>query len=572
MRHLLRCFAWPALALGMAQAMPVASAQPDARPPASEPTAAHAADLPSGQEARRIVVHRNGNDGDTVTVTLGLPLPPGTLDDAGRLRILDETGAEIPAAVEPTLRWHGADGSIRAVRVQFKVQLHGDVRTLSFDIGSERSESIEPWPYPEGLAHGPHALRVPGALATLSPAWLAASLIAGPQIPFDPADNAYDRFVETQFGWAQALPTDDPHAWLFDRTSTLFKLYVRSGRIDHLRAAVESYRFYMSHLVRSGPSSGRDCAGGWRFGAVNSCDVKYVYIEPIVLALGLTGDDSLHDAALIERMVTLWDNGGWSGIKASPYERADQIFTERHIGLGLLETVKAYELTGKPAYRQRVERRIGWLLDHQRKNPDGQPADGAWRHSWQRHEGDDYDPATDIRGASPWMSENIVDGLWQAWLATGDARVPGMLTDFGRYLEKHGWIAPDTFERAGHSWRDDCSGEHGEIAWYWSSSLADLETLIRTQDNDGWYSDAHTVELGLPVAAALYFETDPGQRAALQRRLEGIAHSYDEACARSRKPPRKFNWNNRGAGVVQWLSRQPAPSESGRVSPMAARN
>lgn len=545
-----------------------ASAGEPAKAPRIAGVVASAVSVPDSPDSRRIVVHRNGAIGDTVAVTLGLPLPPGALTDADRLSIHDASGAEVPAHAETVLRWHSADDSIRALRVQFRLPMAADTQTLTFRLDETRTRTLEPWPYSEALVDGEHHLRVPGALATLSPDWLTASLIAGPQVPFDAQRNPYDRYLARQFVWAQALPTTDPHAWLFDRTSTLFKLYVRSGDIEHLRAAVGSYRFYMSRLIRSGAASGATCIGGWAFDAVNSCDVKYVYVEPILLALGLTGDDSLHDDALVKHMVELWDSGGWSGIPAGPYTRVDQVFTERHIGLGLLETVKAWELTGDAGYRRRIDQRIGWLFDHQRENPDGQPADGAWRHSWQRHEGGEYDPATDIRGASPWMSENIIDGLWQTWLVTGDERIPAMLTAFGQYLEAHGWIAPSTFEKAGQSWRDDCSGDEGEIAWYWSSSLADLDTLIRTQSNDGMYSDAHTVELALPVATARYFETDATRRAALSKRLGGIEHSYSDSCAGSRKPPRRFNWNNRGVGVVQWLRGQDVHSGTSPRSPM----
>jgi len=552
--------------LGLPRVAAVAADEPSrASEAAGSPTA-----TPGQMDSQRIIVHRNGATGDVVAVTLGLPLPPGALADPGRLSLRDADGEEIPAHAEPVLLWHSVDRSIRALRVQFRLKMGSGPTSVRFRLDEPRARSIEPWPYADGLVDGEHHLRVPGALATLSPAWMTASLMAGPQVPFDPDGNAYDRYLARQLDWALALPTADPHAWLFDRTSTLFKLYVRSGEVDHLRAAVSSYRFYMSRLIRSGAATGATCIGGWAFDAVNSCDVKYVYIEPILLALGLTGDGSLHDDTLVKHMVMLWDSGGWSGIPAGPYTRIDQVFTERHIGLGLLETTKAWELTGNDGYRRRLDQRVGWLFDHQRKNPDGQPADGAWRHSWQRHEGDEYDPDTDIRGASPWMSENIVDGLWQTWLVTGDARIPGMLTAFGDYMERYGWIAPDTFIKAGESWRDDCSGEAGEIAWYWSSSLASLDTLIRTQGNDGMYSDAHTVELALPVAAALYFETDSARRAVLSRRLQGITHAYADGCAGSSKPPRRFNWNNRGAGVVQWLVRQPASIGTGRVSPMVA--
>ncbi len=496
----------------------------------------------------RIEVHRLDPLGaDVLPVTLGIPFPPGMLKDPRRLRILDENDNEVPAHVEVSLLWHFRDNSIRALRVQFRSAVGGKGQRLHFDISSPRKADAPGWPYAEGLHDAANGLRMPRALATLDARWLSQSLLAGPQQPANQAD-AYDKYFEAQFAWASALPTSDSTAWLFDRPSTLFKRYLRTGHLEHLQAAIESYRFYMGHLQR-GKSR---CMGGWQFGKANACDAKYVYIEPILLALALSGDDSLHDAALIGDMISLWDRGGWSDIGGA-YRAVDQNFTERHIGLGLLATVSAYELTGNPAYRRRIGDRIGWLLNHQQDNPDGLGNDGSWRHSWQRHEGEPYAAESDVRGASPWMSENIIDGLWHAWLATADPRIPGMIAGFGQYLEKYGWISPDVFVKAGHSWRDDCSGPDGQIAWYWSSSQAPLARLIAMQDEGGEYSDAHTVELGLAVAAARYFETDPARQRQLESRLDLIAHSYALECARNGATPRRFNWNNRGAGVVAWF-------------------
>lgn len=496
--------------------------------------------------AQRIELHRLDGGSGEVAVTLGVPFAPGKLTDAGSVRILDEGGTEIPAHVEPTLRWHFRDNSIRSLRVQLRLALDSKVRRISFDTKSPRKATIAGWNPAQDLYDAENGLRMPRALGTLDARWLSASLIAGPQVPLNPTD-AYDRYFETQFDWARALPVSDSTAWLFDRPSTLFKRYVRSGNIEHLRSAVQSYRFYMAQLQREG-----SCPGGWQFGKAKACDAKYVYVEPILLALGLVGDGSLHDDGLVRSMVTLWDKGGWSDIGGA-YLRKDQNFTERHAGLGLLAVVSAYELTGDTAYRERIGQRIGWLLDHQQKNPDGLGDDGSWRHSWQRHEGADYSALSDVRGASPWMSENIIDGLWHAWLATSDERIPGMIRAFGQYLENFGWISPATFIRAGHSWRDECSGEQGQIAWYWSSSQAPLGKLIEMQDEGGEYSDAHTVELGMAVAAARYFETDAERRKALDRRLDLIANSYAIECARERSTARRFNWNNRSAGVVPWF-------------------
>ena len=505
---------------------------------------------------QRIVVHRNAGKEADVPVSVGIPFAPGVLRDPRLVRILNEKGEEVPAAVSTTVLWYAKDGSVRAVRAQFHAHLDGDTQTFYFAFGKPRQRDLPGWPYASGLVPDVQGLKVAEALATLSPAWLCQSLVAGPQVPASP-NEAYANYVATQFQWARPLPVDDATAWLFDRPSTLFKAYVRTGRFDYLQAADLSYHFYMKHIRRDGLPISPFCAGGWTYND-KPCDVKYVYVEPILLALALTGDDSEHDVQTVDKMMTLWENGGW-GNRPGPYTSPSQHFTERMTGLGLLETVSAYELTGDHRYLKRVDDRIGWLYEHQRNNPDGLGNDGSWRNSWRLHEDDSWDPSKDVRGNSPWMTENIIDGLWHAWLVTGDARIPNMITAFGRYLEQYGWIKPDLLHYE-HDWRNPCSGPDGQIAWYWSSSHADVKALSHIEDSDGWYSDAHTVELALPVAAAYYFEQEPKQSAALKHRLDALQSSYSIDCAKSADPLRRFNWNNRGTGVVAWLIRQPPGS------------
>ena len=309
--------------------------------------------------AQTIEVRKLAGQGDALPVTLGIPMPPGVLRDPKLLRILDSHGNEVPAAVTSTLTWHFRDGSIRAVRVQF----HAAPGAYAFVLGTPRTADAPGWPYKDGLVGGKLA-----ALATLTPQWLTASLIAGPQ-SVAPRDEAYARYVDAQFRWASALPTKDPTAWLFDRPSTLFKAYVRTGRADYLEAAEESYRWYMAGIKRDGVPVSPSCAGGW-LPDDKPCDVKYVYIEPVLLAVALTGDDSMHDAATVANMAGLWNSGGWNG-PPSAYAHPNDYFTERLAGLGLVQTVAAYELTGDKRYRERIDARVGWLYDHQRANPDG---------------------------------------------------------------------------------------------------------------------------------------------------------------------------------------------------------
>lgn len=499
-------------------------------------------------------------------MTFGIPFPPGMLRDASNVHIVDEHGHDMPASITPTLHWYGGTGGIRAVRVQMHLKLDGDTRTLRFALAPpDASTQVAGWPYTDGLVVDAEGVRVPGVLATLTAAWMSSSMIAGPQYPaLKP--SAYDRYFATQFEWARKLPRSDGSAWLFDRPTTLFQAYVRTGQLDYLAAATESYRFYMDHLRRTGAPGWPLCGGGWSLGKVNVCDPKYVYVEPILLALGLTGDDSEHDDALISRMVGEWDTGGWN-YPARPYTKRQQWFTEREAGLGLLSIVSAYEITGDQRYLTDIHNHVDWLYQHQQHNPDGLGNDGSWRNSWQKHEGDTYNPDTDVRGTSPWMTENIIDGLWHAWLVTGDPRIPTMITAFGRYMEKYGWIDLKTMTGREKDWRDPCDGPDGQISWYWSSAHADRRQLVAIENSDGWYSDYHNVEMMLPVAAARYFETSPVQQHALDKRLRLLSTSYNTRCADTKGTPRRFNWNNRGVGVVQWfLQQQPG---SGAAHPAA---
>jgi len=516
--------------------------------------------------SQAIIVHSDAASMAPRLVSVGIPFPPGALRDARLLRVLNAKGEEIPAAAQPTLRWVGVDGSVRAARVQFSSALAKGETRFSFALGQPRTKQFTPVPYDAGLVDGGHGVRVPALIATLDAAWLCDSLIAGPQRQAR-SGEAYAGYVDRQFQWARALPTDDPTAWLFDRPTTLFKAYVRTGRADYLASAAESYRFYMKYIKRDGVAVHPSCAGGWTFGG-KPCDVKYVYVEPIVLAMGLLGDDSAHDSATVDNMMALWDSGGWNA-RPGPYERPSTYFTERLAGLGLIETVSGYELTGDKRYLEQIRARVGWLADHQAKNPDGLGDDGSWRNSWNLHENDAWNPSTDVRGTSPWMSENIIDGLWHAWLATNDARIPPMIAAYGRYLERYGWI-DGAMLVSPHDWRNSCSGPNGQIAWYWSSGHATQAQLMKIQESEGWYSDAHTVELALAVAAARYFDADAADVAAYEKRFRAIAGSYADGCAAQNDTLRRFNWNNRGSGVAQWLMSQPAGAGlSG--SPMAAR-
>ena len=508
---------------------------------------------------KTITLTPNGSVGSSELVNLGIPFPQGALTDAARVRILDASGAEVPAFVAPTLRWHWTDNSIRAVRVQFQANPAASYR---FDTSQARTRSIASVPYDNGTRAGKMGAPVPRVVATLDPAWLTQSQIAGPQIPYSP-DRAYDRYVDRQWQWAKDTAYSGVHGFLFDRASVIGYQYVRNGRPDVFLEFYNSATFYLSKIKRTGSGGGwPDCTGGWEFDGVNPCDAKYGYLTPHLLLVALAGDDTRLNAAAVKNVFDNQFRGGWNAL--GPYTGGSQAWTERQIGLALAQLVSGYELTGDAGMRSNLMSVLGWLYAHQ-QTPPGDPFTGAWTHSWQTHEGDTYNPATDVRGGSPWMSANIVGGLWHAWLVTGDARIPTMLRDFGRYLEQHGF-APDA--QAG-TWLSSCNA-NGTIGWYFSSAISPQSRVVAIQNDQGYGADSHNPELLMAVAAARHFETDPVWRTRLDQRAARLTQYLNTQCAAASHTARAFNWQNRNPEFA-WLLAQSssAPVRRNGSAPLA---
>lgn len=505
---------------------------------------------PGGERAITLTV--TGTVNAQEQVNLGIPFAPGALLDAGRVRILDNAGNEVPAFVKPTLRWHATDGSIRAVKVQFFADPAGSYR---FDTSSSRTRSIAELPYDNGTRPGKQDAPIPRVLATLPAAWLVASQIAGPQLAA--AGSAYDQYVARQWQWARDTSYSGVHGFLFDRAAVIGMQYVRNGNPEYLREFYNSATFYLSKIKTSGSGGGwPDCTGGWQFDGVNACDAKYAYLHPQLLLVGLAGDDTRLATTTIRHMVDNQIRGGWN-LPLQPYNGAGQAWTERGIGLALEHIVSGYEITGDPAMRQAVVDVVGYLHAHQQTPPAGDAYSGGWTHSWCAHEqgtGCSYNPSTDTRGSSPWQAANVVGGLWRAWLATRDPRIPTMLRGWGRYLEDYGWIGAAGFAAGGTTWRSSCNS-NGAIAWYFSSPIDPLSEVVAIQHSDGWYSDSHNPELLMAVAVARYFETDSLQRAAYDQRAVSVQRYFNANCAAISGTVRAFNWQHRNPEAL-WLLAQ----------------
>lgn len=515
--------------------------------PSSECLFTHRAVEPASclEAGTAITLTSNGGLGVSELVTMGIPFPPGLLTDAGYVRILDDEGNEVPAYVRQTLTWHH-DGSVRAVKVQFIVDMTLGVRVFAFEWGAPRTREMSERAYSDGTRPGREGYPVPKVLATLEPDWMTPSLLAGPQRAA--GNSMYDQYILGQYnGWAKDTNYTEVAHWLFDRTSVIAKLYLRTGQPEILAEAFNSYRFYIDKIKTTGAAGWPQCGGGWEYQDKSPCDSKYVYPEAILLMLGLSGDDTQHDTEMVNLMAAAGQTGGW-GTPIEPYDDPGTHFTERHAGLALTGSVVAYEITGERSHLDVVHAQIGYLYNHMFLNPDGFGVDGCWRHSWEVHEsGPDAYPGNlaNDRGCSPWMSGNLIGGLFRAYQVTQDKRIEEMILAFGRFLENHGFIRQAWFDATGNDWRHPCQDGDGTIAAYWSSSTASLQVLTNIQNSEGWYSDSHNPELLLAVKWAHKLETVPQHKAALADRIRLIENWFNADCAAISTTPRAFNWQHR---------------------------
>ena len=282
--------------------------------------------------------------------------------------------------------------------------------------------------------------------------------------------------------------------------------------------------------------------------------------------LALTGDDSQHDTDLILAMAELSRDQHYYQAKVDDiYDTQSEPFTERAAGIILLAQISAYELTGDADLLVNINKRVATLNEHRLLNPDGHPADGSWRHSWSKHEGAKYpgDDVSDDKRFSPWMSENIIDALWHVYQINPTAEIEEMIVSMSRalidwgftdslgYKEKYGKTIE---EYAQKTWHNGCNTT-GDTTLYSGSSVASLDAIIKTQSNDGWYSDNHNPEIMLMLALGYNFETHSNYKLLIKERLASIKEgTLRAACGKNDNTKRQFNWNNRSNywGTYLW--------------------
>ena len=340
---------------------------------------------PSGSIAVKLYPTENVTPGSSKLVTFGVPFPRGSITVAGlaKVRVL-EAGSEIPAWVEQLTPWRhttdpAVDGqSVRVARIQFQYSFavaYPSFETVTLEWGlTNRAQSLPGFTDPRTAWHlvttGSYAaadgVSEPDVYAVLPAAHLSQGALKLTRMDaFDPsvAEGRDDPYamdaVEHWPGYEEQqhaaknnsftlVNEDDPRVdprnycpyktdyepWLYDRASSLYALYFRSGFLKPLREAVRAADFYDNHLDANGRLD------------LNPTDPKYSYNECLAYTHWVTGDDD--PRAKISLVV--------SSLASFPSRWSPSVgfWTERHAAFKLLANVVAYEVLGD-AYKSGLE-------------------------------------------------------------------------------------------------------------------------------------------------------------------------------------------------------------------------
>jgi len=476
-------------------------------------------------------------------VNLGLPFAPGRLTDPACVHVVDERDREIAASVRILEFWRPPPdrvsvkrgASIRSVQIQFPIDVHDTqpVR-VKIAVGSPRRNVPDRVvPVADTLVDR-DGLMGPRVLTVVSAGWLCASEVVGPQTPSNAAGRwaAYDRFVERSFpGSLQYIDSDVYHHWLFDRPTAYFTQYIRTGERRFLDAAYHCAHFMRLHTETVAPDAGTFTLKG--------VDLKYVYPRAMHIHYLLTGDDRALEAgrAMARFCLTRWDPQYRPDQYVQPPLGADpekdrRFWTTRHEAYGLLGVLHGWEMTGDEVYWRRIGEYIDALASHQAHPPDGRPADGSWRQNWAL-----YDPNETLLagGASPWMTAILLAALFHGWRATGDERIPGMVTRWCDFLDRKAFVP-------------DGSKVHYVVDAFASDHLDEAPG----EQEQGM--QRHSTELAYSFAMGRFFSRDRQQRERFKRRFDrlfAVALTID-----ANSPARCYNWAFQSSAELVYFMNQ----------------
>jgi hypothetical protein len=483
-----------------------------------------------------VTLKPNNVSGDLL-VSFGLPLPPGHLSDTARVAVFDGS-TEIAAYAGQLVPWRGIfKGYVRSALIQFRMNFATSTttRTVTVKTNVLRTRSMAKTPV-DSTCQSAGCTEGPDVWALLPADWLCRSWVAGPQLPSSLTPAAYtgyeqwaDRYFPGILSYDLAGSGGEP--WLYDRVSTLYKLYVRRGVAGTNGEAFLKEAFRSAHLYRAGVSA-QGCF------IPKGCDGKYSYTEAPALHYLLWGDERFK--------TTIQNIAAYHTSNATRLYRVGSFWTERSFAFNWMAFLHAWEILGRSADSTEMASHLDAAVSHQDNPPDGLGPDGSWRHWIDDH---DASEGTNVLGASPWMTSLLIDDVVKQFFLTYDARCPAILRKWARYAADVSIV----------------DGTNGAETWYYSTpdSLVGRTATyggqsVTLQGNIDGSWEEHDWEFVYMLAAGYWAgnKTDAGL-------LSAIGPLYNAATGiGGNSPPRHYQWSLRNSSQFLWFldANTPPPS------------
>ncbi len=395
-------------------------------------------------------------------VSFGLPFPQGVLKTEKNVTLKNGAGQAVPITTSVLAKWPG-DGSIRSVLVAFKATLAaGASETWKVDYGTPTTSpdagKIDANP------DGPVA-------ATLAAEFYAKSHVSGILLPV----AANKRFAGYDVEIAKAHSAIDYSAYgarcdggnndrtYYDGPHAQYQRFLRTGNPKHLRTARTEAKWfrdneltwYASRAVAvskcQAPSWTPTVALDW--GALRRMLSQGMLDDYLV-----TGDPAAKEAVLAM-------GEGYRRNLPTLTAGAKPIIeiTERNLGWTLMGIASYYALDQRNEVRDAlnglVTRTVAWQ---------DRGTSGALEHDIERPDPDEC--GNGPKGASPFMTSLVVDGMMDYWLLTADAaKVEPFVKKIATWYEK----SAITSDKKAFRYLWNCTTEP-----YDDSSTADLNLLI----------------------------------------------------------------------------------------------
>lgn len=314
-----------------------------------------------------------------------------------------------------------------------------------------------------------------------------------PVVVDPPADGSIDlqAFAMTQYRTFYKNRPYSGEALLYDPFAHLYTLCDRTGDAEVCADAKNSSLDYIQHYVSNGLNAGwSGCNGGWNDPAVGTrlCDVKMTYVSPLYFLETVEGISADRDQ-LARLEAYLWEMGEagfqWKDLPAD-WDWPSFHFTERRIASSV-SGMNYLCMLGQQTACDKLDFQIAWLADFQDRTPTG-----FWLHSYNRHEGSNKDPDRLI--ASPWMSAHLGGALVQANAHRANPLIPPMLRKLAQaqldalMIEPGSWLTG--YNQTNPRWL---------VRYIYVHDDPDFFRVV--QDNKGWKSDTHNIEVWCAIKA-----------------------------------------------------------------------